>query len=132
MALGEYRYLAGAALRAQDYGQAEALIAEFLAIEPQSAAMRELYGELYEAQGDATNAVLQYEKAVELLLVHPEPGMPTLPQELFEKVAALAPDSLAVKKLTALMQGRAAAGSSAPAPSGAPLFSSASISSSPV
>ncbi len=65
--------------------------------------MRELYGELCEAQGDATNAVLQYEKAVELLLVHPEPGMPTLPQELLEKVAALAPDSLAVKKLTALM-----------------------------
>lgn len=132
VALGEYRYLAGAALRAQDHGQAEALIAEFLAIEPQSAAMRELYGELYEAKGDATNAVLQYEKTIELLLEHPEPGMPTLPEELFERVAALAPDSLTVKKLRALMQGTAAAGQSAPVPSGTALFSSASISSSSV
>ena len=32
------------------------------------------------------NAVLQYGKAIELLLEHPEPGMPTLHEELFEKV----------------------------------------------
>ena len=107
VALGEYRYLAGAALRAQDYAQAETLITDFLAVEPQSVALLELYGELYEEKGDAANAVLQYGKAIELLLEHPEPGMPTLHEELFEKVTALAPDSQTVKKLTALMNGTA-------------------------
>jgi len=107
VALGEYRYLAGAALRAQDYVKAETLITEVLAVEPQSVAMLELYGELYGEKGDAANAVLQYGKAIELLLKHPEPGMPTLHEELFEKVIALAPDSPTVKKLTALMHGTA-------------------------
>ena len=93
MALGEYRYLAGAALRAQDYVKAESLITDFLAVEPQSVAMLELYGELYEEKGDAANAVIQYGKAIELLLKHPEPGMPTLHEELFQKVVELAPDS---------------------------------------
>ncbi len=105
VALGEYRYLAGAALRAQDYAQAETLITDFLAVEPQSVAMLELYGELYGEKGDAANAVVQYGKAIELLLEHPEPGMPTLHEELFEKVTALAPDSLTAKKLAALMHG---------------------------
>ncbi len=105
MALGEYRYLAGAALRAQDYAQAETLITDFLAVEPQSVAMLELYGELYGEKGDAANAVVQYGKAIELLLEHPEPGMPTLHEELFEKVTALAPDSPTAKKLAALMHG---------------------------
>ena len=107
VALGEYRYLAGAALRAQDYVKAELLITDFLAIEPQSVAMLELYGELYGEKGDATNAVIQYGKAIELLLKHPEPGMPTLHEELFEKVTALAPDSPTVKRLTALIHGTA-------------------------
>lgn len=105
VALGEYRYLAGAALRAQDYAQAETLITDFLAVEPQSVAMLELYGELYGEKGDAANAVVQYGKAIELLLEHPEPGMPTLHEELFEKVTALAPDSLTANKLAALMHG---------------------------
>ena len=105
VALGEYRYLAGAALRAQDYVKAESLITDFLAVEPQSVAMLELYGELYGEKGDAANAVIQYGKAIELLLKHPEPGLPTLHEELFEKVTALAPDSTTVKKLTALIHG---------------------------
>ena len=107
VALGEYRYLAGAALRAQDYVKAESLITDFLAVEPQSVAILELYGELYEEKGDAANAVIQYGKAIELLLEHPEPGMPTLHDELFQKVAELAPDSPTVKQLSILMQGAA-------------------------
>jgi len=105
VALGEYRYLAGAALRAQDYAQAETLITDFLAVEPQSVALLELYGELYAEKGDIANAVLQYGKAIELLLERPEPGMPTLHEELFEKVTMLAPDSPTVKKLIVLMSG---------------------------
>ena len=116
VALGEYRYLAGAALRAQHYEQAELLITEFLAIEPQSVAMLELYGELYGEKGDAANAVIQYGKAIELLLKHPEPGMPTLHEELFEKVTALAPDSPTVKKLSALIHGHGTAAEEPPVP----------------
>lgn len=107
LALGEYRYLAGAALRAQHFEQAESLIVEFLTVEPNSVPILELYGELYEEKGDAANAVLQYGKAIELLLEHPEPGLPTLHEELFEKVTSMAPDSLTVKKLKALMHGPA-------------------------
>ena len=107
VALGEYRYLAGAALRAQEYAKAESLMTDFLAVEPQSVAILELYGELHEEKGDAANAVIQYGKAIELLLEHPEPGMPTLHEELFQKVVELAPDSPTVKKLSALMHGKA-------------------------
>ena len=105
VALGEYRYLAGAALRAQDHVKAESLITDFLAVEPQSVAILELYGDLYGEKGDVPNAVIQYGKAVELLLQHPEPGMPTLDDELFEKIKSLAPDNPIVAKLSALMTG---------------------------
>ena len=132
IALGEYRYLAGAALRAQDYAQAETLITDFLAVEPKSVAMLELYGELYGEKGDAANAVLQYGMAIELLLEHPEPGMPTLHEELFEKVTALAPDSPTVKKLTALMNGTAMDEPPVPAQSETSVSPTTAIPSSPV
>ncbi len=114
VAFGEYRYLAGAALRAQDYEKAESLITEFLAVEPQSVAILELYGELYEEKRDAGNAVLQYGKAIELLLKHPEPGMPTLHEELFEKIKSLASDSSVVKRISALMKGETSDEASTP------------------
>ena len=105
VALGEYRFLAGAALRAQDYPQAQSLINEFLAVEPNSVPLLELHGELYEEKGEIEAAVQHYSKAIEVLIKHPEPGMPTLHEEIFEKVQALAPDSPAVKRLAALMRG---------------------------
>jgi len=105
VALGEYRFLAGAALRAQDYSLAESLITEFLAIEPNSVPLLELHGELFEEKGEIGAAVQHYAKAIEVLLKHPEPGMPTLHEEIFEKVQSLAPDSPVIKKLTALMRG---------------------------
>jgi tetratricopeptide (TPR) repeat protein len=115
VALSEYHYLAGAALRAQEYEKAEMLITDVLAVEPQSVAMLELYGELYGEKGDAANAVLQYGKAIELLLQHPEPGMPTLHEELFEKIQSLAPDNPIVAKLSALMRGESSVEAPAPA-----------------
>ncbi len=105
VALGEYRFLAGAALRAQEYPQAETLIKEFLAVEPDSVPLLELHGELYEEQGDARTAVEYYGKAVEVLLKHPEPGMPSLHEEIFDKIRTLAPDSPVVHRLTSLMHG---------------------------
>ncbi|MCS6293100.1 MAG: tetratricopeptide repeat protein [Nitrospira sp.] len=105
VALGEYRFLAGAALRAQDYPLAEALVSEFLAAEPNSVPLIELSAELFEEKGDSAAAAQQYAKAVELLLLHPEAGMESLHEELFEKVKALAPDSDLVTRLTVLMGG---------------------------
>lgn len=99
VALGEYRFLAGAALRAQDHLLAEALIREFLDADPTSVPMLELNGELLEEQGKKAEAAEQYGRAVELLIVTPEPGMPTLPAELYEKVLALAPTSAVAKRL---------------------------------
>jgi tetratricopeptide (TPR) repeat protein len=99
VALGEYRFLAGAALRAQDHPLAESLIGEYLDVEPNSVPMLELSGELSEEKGDAAAAAGHYGRAVEILLEHPEPGMPTLPAELYEKVRSLAPGSAIAKKL---------------------------------
>ncbi|MCP9473031.1 MAG: tetratricopeptide repeat protein [Nitrospira sp.] len=108
VALGEYRFLAGAALRAQDFRLAESLITEFLSQQPDSVPLLELYGELYEEQNDPASAALQYAKAIELLLAHPEPGMEGYHEELFEKVRTLSPDKELVERLAARLRGEAA------------------------
>ncbi len=105
VALGEYRFLAGAALRAHDLGLAESLIQEFLSAEPNSVPLLELNGELYQEKGDHSGAALQYAKAVELLLEHPEPGMESLHEELFEKVRSLSTDEAFVNRLAARIRG---------------------------
>lgn len=105
VALGEYRFLAGAALRAQDLALAEALINEFLSTQPDSVPLLELYGELCEEKGDRAEAARQYARAVELLLEHPESGMESLHEELFEKVRSLSPDGELVERLAARMRG---------------------------
>jgi tetratricopeptide (TPR) repeat protein len=105
VALGEYRFLAGAALRAQDFCLAESLITEFLSQQPDSVPLLELYGELYEEQNDPASAALQYAKAIELLLAHPEPGMEGYHEELFEKVRSLSPDKELVERLARRIRG---------------------------
>ncbi len=107
VALGEYRFLAGAALRAHDLGLAESLIQEFLSADPNSVPLLELNGELHEEKGDGGGAALQYAKAIELLLKHPEPGMESLHEELFEKVRSLSSDDVLVNRLAAKMKGEA-------------------------
>jgi tetratricopeptide (TPR) repeat protein len=102
VALGEYRFLAGAALRAQDFPLADSLIQEYLNVEPNSVPMLELNGELNEEQGDVATAAQQYGRAVEILLERPEPGMPTLPAELYEKIRAIAPQSAIAKNLASI------------------------------
>jgi tetratricopeptide (TPR) repeat protein len=99
VAVGEYRFLAGAALRAHDLDLAESLIQEVLIVEPNSVPLLELNGELYEEKGDHAEAARQYAKAVEALLAHPEPGMESLHEELFEKVKTLSPDADFVNQL---------------------------------
>ncbi|MEK9141849.1 MAG: tetratricopeptide repeat protein [Nitrospirota bacterium] len=105
VALGEYRFLAGAALRAHDLTLAESLIREFLTADPNSVPLLELNGELLEEQGDSGGAAIQYAKAIELLLEHPEPGMESLHEELFEKVRSLSSDDALVDRLTVRMKG---------------------------
>ncbi|MCS6304932.1 MAG: tetratricopeptide repeat protein [Nitrospira sp.] len=105
VALGEYRFLAGAALRAHDLILAESLIQEFLSADPNSVPLLELNGELHEEKGDGGGAALQYAKAIELLLEHPEPGMESLHEELFEKVRSLSGDEGLVNCLAARMKG---------------------------
>ncbi|HEX5646750.1 MAG TPA: tetratricopeptide repeat protein, partial [Nitrospira sp.] len=109
VALGEYRFLAGAALRAQDFTSAESLIQEFLAAQPNSAPLLELYGQLYEDKNDPAAAAEYYAKAVESLLTHPEPGMEGLHEELFEKVQSLSPDAGLVARLVAKIKGESSA-----------------------
>jgi tetratricopeptide (TPR) repeat protein len=77
----------------------------------------ELQGELYEEKGDIETAVQHYGKAIEALLKNPEPGMPTLHEEIFEKVQSLAPESAVVKRLASLMRGDALAEASPSPPS---------------
>lgn len=99
VAVGEYRFLAGAALRAHDLELAESLIQEVLVVEPNSVPLLELNGELYEEKGNYAEAARHYAQAVEALLAHPEPGMESLHEELFEKVKVLSPDADLVNRL---------------------------------
>jgi tetratricopeptide (TPR) repeat protein len=124
VALGEYRFLAGAALRAQDFTLAELLIKEFLLAQPGSAPLLELYGQLYEDKNEPAAAAVHYAKAVESLLTHPEPGMEGLHEELFEKVQSLSPDTGLVARLAAKIKGGSAAESGQSSAShGAPIIS---------
>ena len=115
VALGEYRFLAGAALRAHDLTLAESLIQEFLSADPNSVPLLELNGELLEEKGDGGGAAIQYAKAIELLLEHPEPGMESLHEELFEKVRSLSSDDAFVNRLTTRMKGGTSGERSEPA-----------------
>ncbi len=105
IALGEYRFLAGAALRAHEFVLAESLIQEFLLIQPDSVPILELLGELYEEKGEASAAAAQYAKAIELLLEHPEPGLESLHEELFDKVRALSTDPVLIDRLADRIKG---------------------------
>lgn len=91
VASNEYRFLAGSALRSQDYELAESLINEFLMVEPQSVPMLELLGDLYEEKGDGVMAATHLGKAITILLERPDPHLPSLPAELYERIKALDP-----------------------------------------
>ena len=104
VALNEYRFLAGAAMRAQDYELAESLIGEYLIVDPACVALLELRGEIHEKKGNGEAAAIQYGKALDVLLVHPEPGMPTLPAARYAKIKMLAPASPLVSRFTPVFE----------------------------
>lgn len=104
VASNEYRFLAGSALRSQDYELAEALINEFLAVEPQSVPLLEMLGDLYEEKGDGATAAVHIGKAVAILVEKPDPSMPSLPAELYERVKALDPHGQTRAQLAAIFE----------------------------
>ncbi len=120
VARGEIQFFAETAIRSGDYKMAESMIQEFLEVNPTSVTMLELLGKVHEESGDKATAATHYGRAVEVLLEHPDPDNPSLPNEIFEKIKEIASSSPVVAKLSALFKaGQAAPAEPAPAPTAA-------------
>ncbi len=115
IALNEYQFLAGAALRADDHQLAESLILEYLQVDPASVPLLEILGAVYEKRDDPQTAAEQYGKALQLLLETPDPDMPTLPAELYDRIKELAPNSDLHQQFVTVFEPSAAPEASAPA-----------------
>ncbi len=96
-AKAEFQFLAEAAMRAQDFVLAESMLVEYLNADPTSVSLRQLLGRLYEQSGDGKSAAIHYGEAIRALLETPDPEQPELPQELYERILLVAPDSQAAK-----------------------------------
>ncbi len=92
-AKAEFRFLAEAAIRAQDFKLAESMLLDCLRVLPDSVLLIELLGRVYEQTGDVLSAAAQYGKAIEVLVEQPDPEQPGLPLELYERIKGLAPSS---------------------------------------
>lgn len=108
IALNEYQFLAGAALRADDHQLAESLIQEYLQVDPSSVPLLEILGAVYEKRDDPQTAAEQYGKALQLLLETPDPDMPTLPAELYDRIKELAPGSELQQRFVSVFEPSAA------------------------
>lgn len=120
IALNEYQFLAGAALRADDHQLAESLIQEYLQVDPSSVPLLEILGAVYEKRDDPRTAAEQYGKALKLLLETPDPDMPTLPAELYDRIKELAPNSELHQQFVSVFEPAAAPEASAQALEEAP------------
>jgi Flp pilus assembly protein TadD len=85
-------------LKAGQYAEAEEWLSRLVTAKPDHAEARELFGSLLEDKGDTAGAALQYSRALELLLAHPNDESPTQPASLYAKVKELAPASPLVAK----------------------------------
>lgn len=108
-AKSEFQFLAEAAMRAHDYVLAESMLLEYLKADPACVQLCELLGRLYEQNGDVPAAVARYGKALEALVASPDPDLPTLPAELYEKLLGLAPSSPLIGQYAALFPSAVAA-----------------------
>jgi tetratricopeptide (TPR) repeat protein len=88
-----FESLAEVAVQERDYAQAESLLREYLAADPKCVKLLVRLGHVCERSGDTTSAAIQYGKAIEVLLEHPDAERATLPAELYAKIKALAPNS---------------------------------------
>ena len=85
-------------VKAGQQAEAEEWLSRLVTAQPDHAEARELFGSLLEAKGDTAGAALQYSRALELLLAHPNNESPTQPASLYAKVKELAPASPLVAK----------------------------------
>jgi len=85
-------------VKAGQQAEAEEWLSRLLTAQPDHAEARELFGSLLEANGDTAGAAMQYSRALELLLAHPNDESPTQPASLYAKVKELAPASPLVAK----------------------------------
>ena len=88
-----FESLAQEAVQRQDYWLAESLLKEYLAAGPRCVPFLELLGSVYEEKGDPLLAVVEYGKAIEILVEDPDPDQPNRAADLFGKVKELAPTS---------------------------------------
>lgn len=92
-AKAEFRFLAEAAIRAQDFKLAESMLLECLKTVQDSVPLIELLGRVYEQVGNVESASSQYGRALEVFLEQPDPDQANLPLELYERIKAIAPSS---------------------------------------
>jgi len=93
-----FEALVKTALEAQDYWLAESLLREYLTAGPRYVPFLERLGQILEAKGDSAAAVMEYGRAIEVLVEDPDPDNPNRAKELFEKAERLAPTSRVVAK----------------------------------
>lgn len=79
------------AFERQDYWLAESLLREYLAAGPRCVPYLEKLGSVFEQKGNASEAVAEYGKAVEILIEDPDPENPDHASQLYAKIRELAP-----------------------------------------
>ena len=97
--------------------EAEAWLSRVVTTQPDQADTRELFGSLLEAKGDTAGAAVQYSRALELLLIHPQDERSTHAADLYAKVKHLAPASPLVGKWASTFSPKAPASEPAVEPS---------------
>lgn len=100
-----FESLAQEAVQRQDYWLAESLLREYLAAGPRCVPFLELLGYVYEEKGDPKSAVVEYGKAIEILVEDPDPERPNRATDLFGKVKELAPTSPVASRFAPMFGG---------------------------
>jgi tetratricopeptide (TPR) repeat protein len=91
-------------MEAGERAEAEQWLARVANERPNDPEVRELLGSLLEGNGDGPGAALQYARALELLMAHPDDQKPERPAVLYKKVKELAPASPLVTKLAPVFE----------------------------
>jgi hypothetical protein len=81
------------AFQRQDYWLAESLLREYLAVGPRCVPFLEKLGAVYQQKGSTVEAVVEFGKAVEILIEDPDTDNPQHASQLFAKIRELAPAS---------------------------------------
>ena len=77
----------------QDYWLAESLLREYLATGPRCVPYLEKLGSIHQDKGEELEAVVEYGKAIDILIEDPDPDHPDRAAQLYVKIRELAPAS---------------------------------------